>query len=58
MKIKPNENYKLLGTSIQISKDTIYTVEFATNQPNWKEKGSVFCEGILLHREDYTIIED
>jgi len=58
MKIKPNENYKLLGTNIELSKDTVYTVEFATNIPNWKEKGSVFVGDMLLHREDYTIIED
>jgi hypothetical protein len=57
MKIKPKLSFKLLGTSIQISKHKIYEASYATNQPKWKEKEKVFCEEILLERNDYQIIE-
>ena len=56
MKIKPKNNYRLLGTSISIDKTKVYTAIVATNQPNFKEKGLVFCGDILLNKNEYIII--
>ena len=56
MKIKPKKNYKLLGTSISIDKTKVYNAIIATNQPNFKEKGLVFCGDILLNKNEYNII--
>tara|TARA_Y100000310_G_scaffold108467_1_gene106875 strand:- start:274 stop:492 length:219 start_codon:yes stop_codon:yes gene_type:complete len=60
--IKPSANYKLTGTSIQLSKDQTYSACNATNQPDWKEKGLIFVDddwgyGFMLKRGEYTIIE-
>jgi hypothetical protein len=59
MKIKPNENYKLVGTypKIVLDKNKIYDSVTATNQPNYKKKGLVFCNDILLNKSEYTIIK-
>ena len=62
MKIKPKENYKLLGTDIKLSKRHWYRAIDATNQPEWKEKGKVFAllggsysnDSFLLERGEYT----
>lgn len=34
-----------------------YKAEWATNQPNWKEKGLIFAGGHLLEKGEYTIIK-
>ena len=59
MKIKPKENYKLLGTYpvITLDKTKVYEGVIATNQPDYKKKGLVFCGDILLSKEEYTIVE-
>ena len=56
MKVKPKENYKLLGTSIVLNKDKIYNAVIATNQPNYKEKGLIFVNEVLLNKKEYIII--
>jgi hypothetical protein len=56
MKVKPKENYKLLGTSIVLNKDKIYNAVIATNQPNYKEKGLIFVDEVLLNKKEYIII--
>jgi len=58
MKIKPKENYRLLGTYpvVTLDKNKVYKAIIATNQPNYKEKGLVFCDHILLDKNEYTII--
>lgn len=58
MKIKPKENYKLLGTYpyISVDKDKVYDAVIATNEPNYKEEGLVFCGDILLKKGEYIII--
>jgi len=58
MKVKPKENYKLLGTSIILNKNKTYSAFIATNQPGYKEKGLIFVNDVLLNDNEYTIIED
>jgi len=59
MKIKPNRNYKLTGTSVVLSKDKVYYADPATNQPN--PAGKIFVKddwdfGFLLEQGEYTIV--
>jgi hypothetical protein len=55
MKIQPNENYELLGTSIKLNKAKTYKATPATNQPDYKRQGLVFVRGILLNKNEYTV---
>ena len=59
MNIKPKENYRLLGTYpvITLNKNKVYKAIIATNQPSYKENGLVFCDDILLNKNEYTIIK-
>jgi len=59
MKIKPKENYKLAGTypKIVLDKNKVYDGVIATNQPEYKKKGLVFCGDILLNKSEYKIIK-
>lgn len=66
MKVKPLNDFKLLGTEIRLSKNKIYEAIHATNQPNWESQGLIFITnaegdsseiGFLLDSTDYTIIE-
>ena len=56
MKIKPNESFKLLGTGIELDKNKIYESEDASNIPDYKERGLVFVNGILLDKSEYEIV--
>ena len=56
IKVKPNLNYKLLGTNIRLDKNKVYNGEIATNHPNYKELGLMFVGEILLDENEYTII--
>ena len=55
--IKPNENYHLLGTAFRLDKNKVYNGIIATNQPNYREKGLMFCGDILLNKNEYKIVE-
>ena len=59
MRIQPKENYRLLGTYpvITLDKTKVYDGIIATNQPNYKKKGLVFCGDILLNKSEYIIIK-
>lgn len=57
MKIKPKDDYSLITSEISLDKNKVYEAFPATNIPNWKERGLVFCEEILLCREEYEIVE-
>ena len=54
--VKPLMDYKLLGTSIQLDKESTYRVSLATNQPNWEEREAIFCNEVLLEKGEYTVI--
>jgi len=57
MLVKPNKNYKMLWTNKCVWVDQTYKATIATNQPNYKEKGAIFVNEILLEKGEYTIIE-
>ena len=66
MRVRPRNDFKMLGTEIQVSKDKIYDAIHATNQPNWESRGLVFIInaegdttelGFLLDSTDYEVIE-
>ena len=57
MKVKPNENYELLGTSIKLDKNKVYAAVPATNQPNYKAMGMVFVGDILLVKGEYKVVK-
>jgi hypothetical protein len=58
MKIKPRLDFELIGAGIKLDKNKVYEVEYATNQPHWQTLELVFCEGILLPKEDYIVIKE
>ena len=59
MKIKPKENYELAGTypKIVLDKNKVYDGVIATNQPNYRKKGLVFCGDILLNKSEVDVNE-
>ena len=57
MLVKPKLNYRLYATHISVSKDQTYKAIIATNQPNYKERGAIFINEILLEKGEYTIVE-
>ena len=57
MLVKPKLNYRLYATNISVSKDKTYKATIATNQPNYKERGAVFVNEILLEKCEYTIVK-
>ena len=56
MKIRPLENYKLLGTSIQLDKTQVYDAIPASNQPDYIRDGKVFAGDMLLVRDEYEVV--
>ena len=64
MRIRPKEDYKLLGTSDVLDKNKEYPASIATNQPNYKQKESIFVHydnhggAMLLHKGEYTKTKD
>lgn len=60
MKVKPLENYKLLGTPVVLDKNTAYEATWATNQPDWLRERKLFVgdnPGVLLSAGEYVLIE-
>tara|TARA_R100000353_G_scaffold131914_1_gene93571 strand:+ start:190 stop:363 length:174 start_codon:yes stop_codon:yes gene_type:complete len=57
MRVKPNKNYKLLGTSIELDKEKVYDAVKATNQPNYEEEGLIFVSEILLNKNEYVVVD-
>ena len=58
MKIKPNDNFRLLGTDIELDKNKIYEAEDASNIPDHKELGLIFVNGLLLSKHEYEIVSE
>jgi hypothetical protein len=56
MKIRPLENYKLYGTSIQLDKTQVYDAIPASNQPDYLRDGKVFAGEVLLVRDEYEVV--
>jgi len=62
LKIRPTENWKLLGANIELSTDKTYDAIIATNQPNYEKNESIFAgdvennRTILLHKGEYDIV--
>jgi hypothetical protein len=59
MRVRPLENYELLGTEIKLDKTKVYNAVPATNQPDWKAKGLIFVDddhhfGFLLSQTEYA----
>lgn len=66
MRVRPLNDFKMLGSRISVSKDKVYDAIPATNQPNWEERGLIFIQGaegdtsdigFLLDNTDYEVIE-
>jgi len=50
MKVFPLTDYRLLGTDI--------VLDSATNQPNWKQRGAIFVDGVLLEKGEYVVVPE
>ena len=57
MLIRPKD-YHVLGTDIRLDKNKVYLAKPATNQPDYKKLGLVFCDEVLLARDEYEVIEE
>ena len=64
MRIRPKEDYKLLGTSVVLDKNKVYPASIATNQPNYKQNESIFVHyddhggSMLLNKGEYAKTKD
>ena len=65
MRIRPKENYRSLTShSIKLYKNKVYPASIATNQPNYKQKESIFVYyddhggSMLLNKGEYTKTKD
>ena len=57
MRVKVKYDFEAIGMEGVLSTKKTYTVtEFASNQPDFLEKGKIFINGILLESCDYTIL--
>ena len=56
MKIKVNDNYQFLGTTITLSTDQVYDGEYATNLPDQSIYEWVWVEGLCLKKGEYEIL--
>ncbi len=57
MTVKPNDNYELLGTTIKLNKKQVYKAHIAFNQPDYKQYGLIYVDGVLLNRSEYRIVK-
>lgn len=57
MKVKPNDNYRLLGTDTCLDKEKVYEATPAVCLPLCEDLGLIFVEDVLLRRGEYEIIE-
>lgn len=57
IKIQPKMNYKCaVFSKPPLDKTKTYNGHIATNQPNYKKKGLIFCNGYLLEKGEYKLI--
>ena len=62
MKVQPNANYHLMGTSIRLDSTQVYDAIPATNQPDYEEREMIFVligeDSFLLEQDEYQIVEE
>jgi hypothetical protein len=62
MKVRPLEDYWLLGTEFKLDSTTVYDAIHATNLPDWEAKGKIFVyededgPSIVLEKGEYEIV--
>lgn len=62
MKVRPFEDYHLMGTSFKLDSTKVYSAVPATNIPKWEENGKIFVfkdedgPSILLENGEYEIV--
>ena len=58
LKVKPNMNYRCgVNSKPPLDSSITYLAEIAFNQPDYVEKGLIFCGGFLLSANEYTIVK-
>ena len=56
--IQPKDDYRCAGYSRPaLDKNKVYSATLATNQPDYIEKGLVFCGDYLLGKNEYYLID-
>ena len=56
--IQPKDDYRCAGYSRPaLDKNKVYSATPATNQPDYIEKGLVFCDDYLLAKNEYYLID-
>jgi len=56
--IQPKDDYRCVGYSRPVlDRNKVYTATLATNQPDYIEKGLVFCDDYLLDKNEYYLID-
>jgi len=62
MKVRPLENYWLMGTEFKLDSTKVYDATHATNLPDWEAKGKIFVyededgPSIVLEKGEYEIV--
>jgi hypothetical protein len=56
--IQPKDDYRCASYSRPaLDKNKVYSATLATNQPDYIEKGLVFCGDYLLGKNEYYLID-
>jgi len=56
--MQPKDDYRCASYSRQaLDKNKVYSATLATNQPDYIEKGLVFCGDYLLGKNEYYLID-
>jgi hypothetical protein len=62
MKVRPFEDYWLMGTEFKLDSTKVYDATHATNLPDWETKGKIFVyededgPSIVLENGEYEIV--
>jgi hypothetical protein len=65
MKVRPLEDYWLMGTEFKLDSTKVYDATHATNLPDWEAKGKIFVHldvedldgvAIVLEKGEYEIV--
>ena len=58
MRVKMLLTVRVLGTEIQLQKDEICEADWATNQPDYEEKGLVFVRDSVRQEDVLCMLDD